>query len=370
MSSLADAIREKALAVGFDAVGFSPAVVSPRRAVFEAWIAGGLNAGMGWLAREPERRTNPEMVLPGVKTIVSVGLSYQVADPPPEFWSDRLRGRVARYAWGRDYHDIMLPMLEELAAFIRRECEICNLRFETDESTRCYVDTGPLSEREIAERAGLGFVGKNSLLISRGFGSFLLLGEILVAGEIDAGQAARLPVQPDHTQTGGLPHGGTCGSCRRCLDVCPTHAFPAPYVLDSRLCISYLTIENKGPIPAELREKMGNWIFGCDECQSVCPWVKQYRKPGQQRFLKFDPEVCTPRLPELLALDEAGFKARFAGTPLLRPKRRGLLRNVCVALGNSRSRGALPALERALNDPEPLVREHAEWAAGRIADGP
>lgn len=338
---LAEAIRAKALAVGFDAVGFAPATPSARRAEFERWLAAGMNAGMAWLARDPARRTDPELVQPGVRCIVSVGLSYFVEDPPATCWNDPTRGRVARYAWGRDYHDVLLPMLEELAAFVRAEAG-------EEAISRCYVDTGPLGEREIAERAGLGYIGKNTLLISRGHGSYLLLGEILLT--IDPG----LPPAP--------PPQGTCGNCSRCQTACPTHAFPSPYVLDSRLCISYLTIENKGEIPLELRPKLGNWIFGCDECQTVCPWVRQFRKPGRQGFLRFDPDFAAPRLADLLALDDAGFKARFAGTPLLRPKRRGLLRNACVAAGNSRDPSLRPALEKLLADPEPLLRDHAAWA--------
>ncbi len=348
MTSLATAIIEKASAIGFDAAGISPTAPSSRRAEFDRWIASGMNAGMNWLARDPQRRTDPAQILPGVKSIVSVGLSYQVEDPPPLLWNDPLRGRVARYAWGHDYHDEMLPMLEELGEFIRHE-----LGAGADAISRCDVDTGPLFEREIAERADLGFIGKNTMLISRGFGSYLLLGEILLTANVAEECGENVPK-------------GTCGNCERCQAACPTHAFPAPYILDSRLCISYLTIENKGAIPEELRPKIGNWIFGCDECQSVCPWVKQFRKPGRQLFLKFDPEFCAPQLSALLALDDAAFKSRFAGTPLLRPKRRGLLRNVCVALGNSGRREALPALECAARDAEPLIREHAEWAIRQI----
>lgn len=361
MSPLCDAIREKALAVGFDAAGFAPAQATARGGAFERWIASGMNAGMAWLGRDVPRRLDPQRVLPGARTIIAVGLSYHVEDPPPEFWNDPSRGRVARYAWGRDYHDLMLPMLAELEAFVRSELPVVA-------TSRSYVDTGPLLEREIAERAGLGFIGKNTLLLTRGFGSYLLLGEILVAHDLGDGAASRRP------ERGGVappPPLGTCGNCARCQTACPTHAFPAPYVLDSRLCISYLTIENKGAIPAELRSKLGNWIFGCDECQSVCPWVRQFRKPGRQRFLRFDPAFCTPRLDDLLALDDAAFKARFAGTPLSRPKRRGLLRNVCVAAGNSHSPGLIPALEKASRDAEELIREHATWALSRLgATGP
>jgi epoxyqueuosine reductase len=199
----------------------------------------------------------------------------------------------------------------------------------------------------------LGFIGKNSLLIHPKMGSYLFLGEILTDLDIEGDAPSPEPV-------------GTCGSCRRCQDICPTHAFPAPFILDSRLCISYLTIELKSAIPLELRPLMKNWIYGCDECQSVCPWVKQYAKPGAKRFLAFDAERFAPRLVDLLQMDDAGFRDLYGKTPIVRTKRRGLLRNVAVALGNSGDVSALPALEKALGDSEPLVREHAQWAIERI----
>lgn len=368
MKSLAEAIRAKALEIGFDAAGCAPAVRSPRRDAFERWLGGGLHADMAWLARDVDRRTDPARVLPGARTIVSVGLSYQVEDPPDALWNDPSRGRVARYAWGRDYHDVMLPMLEELAAFIRAHAPVATpdpgQAIARQPSTRAYVDTGPLLEREIAERAGLGFIGKNTLLLTREHGSYLLLGEILADADLSGPTEAEEP----GAGTGvARPRTGTCGNCARCQTACPTHAFPAPYILDSRLCISYLTIENKGPIPVELRPQLGNWIFGCDACQSVCPWVRQFRRPGRQRFLRFDPDFCAPRLADLLAVDAAGFATRFAGTPLLRPKRRGLVRNACVAAGNAGRADFRPLLEALAHDAEPLVREHAGWALERIA---
>jgi epoxyqueuosine reductase len=301
---------------------------------------------MAWLAREPERRSDTTRVAPDARSIIVVGISYFIADPAPEYWNDPLRGRIARYAWGRDYHNELLPRLRELAAWINAEAG-------RQVSRQAYVDTGPMLEREWAERAGLGFIGKHTLLIHPAWGSYLFLGELLVD----------LELEPD------LPGGerlGTCGNCRRCQDICPTHAFPAPYILNSRLCISYLTIEHRGVIPKDLRPKMGNWIYGCDECQQVCPWVKQFSKPGRTRFLKYDPEWVAPRLMELLTLDEEGFRARFRGTPILRTKRRGLLRNVCIALGNSGREEAIPALERATRDPDPLIAEHAKDSLARL----
>jgi epoxyqueuosine reductase len=341
---LADRIRDEALRIGFDVVGIAPAQASRRAGAFRRWIDEGRHGTMAWLARDPERRVDPAQVVPGVKSVIAVGLSYYTGEPPADVWDDPLRGRIARYAWGRDYHDTMLPMLRELEAFVAANCG-------TGMASRCYVDTGPVLEREQAYRAGLGFIGKHTLLINQRFGSFVLLGEILTDVELDY----------DRQDTTG-----TCGNCRRCQDVCPTHAFPSPYILDSRLCISYLTIELREAIPANLRPLMKNWIFGCDECQSICPWVRRYARPGAQRFLGFDAERFAPRLADVLVLDEDGFRDRYRGTPIVRTKRRGLLRNACVALGNSGDASMIPVLERALHDAEPLVREHAEWAIGKL----
>lgn len=346
MTNLKESIRNQALHLGFDVVGFAPAQRAPRAADYFNWLEQGRHGDMAWLARDPERRADPQRVLPGSRSMVIAGLSYFVADPPGELWNDPLRGRIARYAWGRDYHDVVLPMLKELALFIEKD-------LGRAVASRAYVDTGPVLERDHAARAGMGFIGKNSLLIHPKMGSYLFLGEILTDLDLEFDAPATEPV-------------GTCGSCRRCQDICPTHAFPAPYILDSRLCISYLTIELKAAIPVELRPLMKNWIYGCDECQAVCPWVKQYAQPGAQRFLAFDPDRFAPRLTDLMQLDDAGFRDRYGDTPIVRTKRRGLLRNAAVALGNARDASALPALEKALADSEPLIRDHARWAMDRI----
>lgn len=357
--SLTKRIKEKACDLGFDLIGVAPAGPARHAAAYRRWLASGYAAGMQWLARDSERREDLRRVLPGARSVVVVGLSYFVLDPPEELWHDPARGRIARYAWGLDYHEVMLPRLQQLAGFIQQEAG--------GAGTRAYVDTGPVLERDHAARAGLGFIGKNSLLIHPGLGSYLFLGEILVDAELDYDEPS-----PDGGATcrvgppGRSKVSGTCGSCTRCLDVCPTHALPAPYVLDSNRCISYLTIELKGSIPLELRPLLGNWVFGCDECQSICPWVRRYARPTRQNFLRYDPELVAPSLIDLMSLDEAGFRARFRGTPISRAKRRGLLRNVAVALGNWGSPAALPVLERALQDPEPLIREHAAWAVERI----
>ncbi len=354
VSHLSERIKREALNLGFDLVGIAGAESSARAAETRAWLASGHHAGMAWLARDPERRLDPARVVAGARSVVVVGQSYAVG-PPPAAWDEPLHGRVARYAWGPDYHDVLLPPLMELGRFLQREAGGAV-------AWRAYVDTGPLPERELAARAGLGFIGRNSLLVTPQFGSLVLLGELLTD--------VALEPDPPAEEGGALLRAGGreagCGACRRCLDACPTGAFAAPYVLDAGRCISYQTIEQRGAIPDELRPRMGNWVFGCDVCQEVCPWVRQFAKPGARRFLSVREDLAAPLLTELLALDEAGFRDRFAGTPLARARRRGLLRNACVALGNSGDPAARPALERALHDPEPLIRDHAEWAMGRI----
>ncbi|MCS6770522.1 MAG: tRNA epoxyqueuosine(34) reductase QueG [Kiritimatiellae bacterium] len=344
----AERIKERALEIGFDAVGIAAAGSAPTGDRFLEWLAHGRHAEMAWLARDPDRRINPSRVLPSVRSILVVGLSYYVEDPPPEMWGDPLRGRIARYAWGLDYHDEMLPRLRELAAWIESEAG-------RPVAHRAYVDTGPILERSWAEQAGVGFIGKHTLVIHPNFGSYLFLGEILL----------ELELEPDLP---GQERLGTCGRCQRCLEICPTHALPAPYVLDSRRCISYLTIEHRGSIPVELRPLMKNWIYGCDDCQAVCPWVRRFSRPGRARFLAFDPERFAPRLTDAITWDEAEFRARYRGTPIPRAKRRGFVRNVCVALGNSGCRDAIPALERAASDPDPIIAEHAAWALSRLRE--
>lgn len=359
--NLTERIKTKAHDLGFDLIGIAPAGRAPRAEAYRRWLERGYQAGMAWLGRNPERRAEPRQVVPGAQSVVVVGLSYYILDPPAELWRSPARGRIARYAWGLDYHDLMLPRLRELGDFIDRETG-------SPRQQRSYVDTGPVLERAFAAEAGLGFIGKNTLLISPRLGSYLFLGEILVDLELDYDEpapdgGASCQIDPP----GQSKRVGTCGNCTRCLDICPTHAFPAPYILDSNRCISYLTIEHKGAIPEEMRPLLGNWIFGCDECQEICPWVRRYSRPTTAGFLQYDPEQVAPRLVDLMALDEADFRARFKGTPLLRTKRRGLLRNVAVALGNWGSPEALPVLEQAAQDPEPLIREHADWAIRRIS---
>lgn len=348
-SNISEWIIEKAESIGFDLAAVTDARPAPRGEAFRNWLAADYHGDMQWLARDPERRIDPSRAVPNAKSMVVVGLAYYVAEPDPAWWDDPLRGRIARYAWAPDYHDRMEPMLSELGVAIQE-------KLSGTIGMRWYVDTGPVLEREHAERAGLGFIGKHTLLISPRIGSYLLLGEILLDEE--------LPILGAKNNEEGK---GTCGSCRRCQDICPTHAFPSSYILDSNKCISYLTIEHKGSIPEAMRPLMKNWIYGCDECQSVCPWVKKFsQEPRHVAYAKLDKDIAAPSLLELIGLDAAGFNKRFKGFPMKRTKRRGVLRNVAIALGNSGKEEVIPALETASRDDEPLIAEHAKWAMGRF----
>lgn len=337
-------IRARALELGFDDCRITDASDPETGVWFREALAEGRHGEMQWLARNAEKRLRPELVLPGVKSIVLVAASYHLPAEldPPGSDAPVPRGTVARYACREDYHDRMGARLRELSRFLEES---------GGEGARAlwYVDTGPVLERDLARRAGLGFVGKHTNLVSRSLGNWILIGAVLTT----------VPLRPD------LSEPNRCGTCTRCLEACPTAAFPRPFVLDARRCIAYLTIELKGSIPVEMRPLIGDRIFGCDDCLAACPWnrfarasalLKEGLRPGLRR----------PDLLAWLALDEAGFREVFAGTPMLRSKRRGLLRNVCVALGNVGDETALPALHRAAEDSEPLVAEHARWAIGRI----
>lgn len=335
--------------MGFDLVGVAPAHPTPYINAYHSWLAQGYHGEMGYMARPDrvERRENPARIVPKVRSIICVGLNYYPGARPPGLGHDPSRGLISNYAWGLDYHDLMMPRLEELAAFIGTE-----VRAEAGRGVTCraYVDTGPVLERAYAAEAGLGFVGKNTCLIHPRMGSWLFLGEILLDLELDP--------TPEKTNI-------SCGTCKRCLDACPTGALIAPYVLDARRCISYLTIELKGPIPYGLRPLIGNRIYGCDVCQLVCPWQRFARLTEEQLFHTEEPDHSTPVLSDLIGMNEEAFHQRYEGTPISRVKRRRLLRNAAVALGNWGDERAIPALVRAITDVEPLVRGHAAWALGR-----
>lgn len=343
-----EAIQWRARELGFDACHFATAAPPETARQFENWLAARRHGEMGYLERNAHKRVDPQQVLAGAKSIISLAVSYGDGALSSSVNSGhRLEGTtglIARYARHTDYHDVIGQRLKLLAEFVN-ELGGAGVR------SLSYVDTGPLLERDLAQRAGLGFVGKHTNLISRQLGNWIFLCEIITT----------LELAPD------TPEKNRCGSCTRCLAACPTQAITAPFQLDARRCISYLTIELKGAIPVELRPAIGNRIYGCDDCLAVCPW-NRFAKEGALMKDHARPDLAAPELLELLALDDAGFKRRFASTPMVRTKRRGLLRNVCVALGNVGDASALPALERASRDSEPLIAEHAKWAIGRIEE--
>jgi len=371
------AIRERALELGFDACQFTTARPPDSAGQFQRWLEAGRHGQMAYLERNARKRIEPGQVLAAARSIITLAVSY-AGDEPPAAGAAQVAGRavlcpppgigcgsnvastssggqrtarptwlgsvgiIARYARFSDYHEVVGARLKALA-------ERVNELGGAGTRSLWYVDTGPLLERDLAQRAGLGFIGKHTNLISRKLGNWFFLAEILTTLELEA----------------DAPEKNHCGSCRRCLEACPTGAILAPFQLDARRCISYLTIELKGAIPVEWRAAMGNRIYGCDDCLAVCPWNRFARAGGMMGGHR-RAELAGPELAELLTLDEAAFQRRFAGTPMLRAKRRGLLRNVCVALGNVGGEEALPALQRAAADEEPLIAEHALWAIGRI----
>lgn len=343
----AQSVKSKALRLGFNLIGIAHAQPSPYLDAYFRWIEQGMHGEMSYMTRadRQSRRRDLSVILPGARSIIMVGLDYQTAAIPPEVLNDPARGRIAAYAWGLDYHDILTPRLETLAEWIRVE-QGYNLK------QRVYVDTGAILERSHAQQAGLGFIGKNTMLIHPRRGSSFFLGEILTDLEFDAYDE---PARPT-----------LCGSCTRCLKACPTNAFPRPHVLDARRCISYLTIEHKSSIDPLLRPQMGNWVFGCDICQDVCPFQRFAVPSGESSFFPTDIERAAPRLLDLLALDAASFHQRYYGSPMYRIKRDRLLRNACIAAGNWGSDEAVPRLKHLLDDENPLVREHAAWALEQI----
>jgi epoxyqueuosine reductase len=334
------AVFQRAQQLGFDDCRFTTARPPVHAAQFQQWLQAGRHGQMDYLARNAYKRIDPAQVLAAAKTIITLAASYT---PPSAGERSRTgaTGELARYARFDDYHEVLGVRLKDLAAFVNSLGEGARSLW--------YVDTGPLLERDLAERAGLGFIGKHTNLISRKLGNWIFLSEIITTLELEA----------------DAPEKNRCGSCRRCIDACPTAAITAPFQLDARRCISYLTIELKGAIPEALRPLIGNRIYGCDDCLAACPW-NRFARQGAMMRPHYRPDLEAPDLIELLSLDEAAFEQRFGGTPIRRAKRRGLLRNVCVALGNCGDPAALPALERAAADAEPLVAEHARWAIAQI----
>ncbi|MBU3665751.1 MAG: tRNA epoxyqueuosine(34) reductase QueG [Chthoniobacterales bacterium] len=330
-------IRAAARNLGFALCGFARAGRAPHADRLFRWLADGRQASMQWMERTAEDRADPSRILAGVKTVIVLATNYFREGHPAS--GDGAHGRIARYAWGNDYHDVIKPRLEALDAMLS----------DAGGEQRCFVDSGPVLERDWAAACGVSWHGKSTMGIHPQLGTWFFLSVILTTLELDPD-----PPLPDR-----------CGRCTRCIAACPTQAITAPYQLDARRCISFLTIENKGPIPEEFREAMGNRIFGCDDCLDACPW-NRFARQSRDAALQPRTEILGMRLRDYLALDDAAFKKLFRGSPILRAKRRGFLRNVCVALGNTGSQDDLPALQRATNDHEPLIREHAAWAIDKI----
>lgn len=356
--SLVRGLRDYAASLGFNRLGITPATPSPTLDAYLTWIAAGMHGTMAYLGRKDRvaRRHDLNAILSGVRSLVIVALDYTTLQPVPALLNDPARGRISNYAWGADYHEVMTPRLEALAQWLAAQSQDAV-------QWRVYVDTGAILERSHAQQAGLGFIGKNTMLIHPRRGSYFFLGEILSTVDFAA-------LNDDSTYD--TPHRAhMCGSCTRCLIECPINAFPHPYVLDARRCISYLTIEHKGTIPVELRPLMGNWVYGCDVCQAVCPWNRFAVQTLETDFFPADGEAVAPKLTDLLGLSEQSFRERYARSPILRIKRERLVRNACIAAGNSGLPDLLPyVMDLAQRDEAPLVREHAAWAVQQLQGTP
>jgi epoxyqueuosine reductase len=329
-----NALISRAIELGFDLCRVAKCTEPPHAEALDRWLDDGRAGEMNWMERNRERRVDPQKVLPGAKSVIVLALNYWQGAP-----RKKTAGRIARYAWGDDYHDVILQKLRKLDEFLAAR----------GGTQRCYVDTGPVLERDFAALAGIGWHGKSTMLISRELGTWFFLAEIFTTLEIPA----------DKPQT---TH---CGKCTRCIDACPTGAIDAAHHLDARRCISYLTIELKGSIPLEFRRLIGDRIYGCDDCLDVCPWNRFARESRESSFAA-KRATTEMDLRDYLELTEADFRTIFKNSPIKRIKRRGFLRNVCVALGNCGNVSDLPALERAALDEEPLIAEHANWAIDEI----
>ncbi|HAF89038.1 MAG TPA: tRNA epoxyqueuosine(34) reductase QueG [Deltaproteobacteria bacterium] len=343
-SSLTRLLREKASELGFDLVGAIPVSRSKTIDIYNSWLKKGYAGSMAYLERHANLKEDPRRLLPETMSLIALGFNYNTADPSEQVLNPEI-GCISRYAWGDDYHELIRSKLNVLEDFLCRELNAGKL-------SRSFVDSGPILEREVAQRAGLGWIGKHSNLINWEKGSWFFLAELLVDVKLET----------------DLPFTRVdCGSCTICIEACPTEAIIAERTLDARRCISYLTIELKGSIPVEMRPKMGNLIFGCDICQQVCPWNMDSPK-SNEKGLQPRPENVAPKLLDLMKMDETSFSKRFRNSPIKRAKRRGFLRNVAVALGNWANVEAIPALCLGLDDEETLVRIHSAWALGQISD--
>ena len=348
---MADFVRE-AMRAGFAGVGTAPAGAQAQRSAhLREWIDAGMQGEMDWMADRFDHRASPQGLWPEAKSVICLAMSYAPTADPMALEDYPAIGRISAYAQGADYHDVVKKALKAMARWLIGEAASRGLG---EVEVKVFTDTAPVMEKPLAAAAGLGWQGKHSNLVSREHGSWLFLCEIYTTLELDAG-----PPEPDH-----------CGSCTACQKVCPTEAFPAPYRLDARRCISYLTIEHKGPIPPEFREAIGNRIYGCDDCLAVCPWNKF--ADVAHTHAKFLPraELAAPELSDLLLLDDTGFRALFSGSPIKRIGRDRFVRNCLIAAGNSADRSLLPHVEALRSDPDPVVAEAADWAAGKLTAVP
>jgi len=339
-SSLSARIREEALHQGFFRIGIAPVGPLPHEELFQTWLEKGLHGEMRYMERQATKRRNPRLVLSNAKSLLVLAMNYHTEDflddTPP------LKGKISRYAWGDDYHGLIKSRLERLLDSIQR--------MKPSAQGLCYVDTGPIMEKAWGAQTALGWIGKHTNLITRDQGSWFFIGVILLNIELEYDRKER----------------DFCGKCSRCIHACPTGAIVAPYVLDARLCISYLTIELRGPIPRHLRRLIGNRIYGCDDCQEVCPWNRFAIAAPEEGFGPRGGNFM-PDLKPMVRITPEEFRDRFRNSAILRATRDGFVRNVVVALGNSGKDEAVPALEEALRDASPLVRAHAAWALGQIA---
>jgi epoxyqueuosine reductase len=335
------AFADQARALGFDSIGITdPDAIADAGRHFRNFLADGAHGDMDWLADRPERRADPRVLWPGVRSVIMLGVNYGPDENPLAILEQRTRGAISVYAQGDDYHDVIKKRLKALARW---------LVAASGGEVKVFVDTAAVMEKPLAQASGLGWQGKHTNLVSREFGSWLFLGAIFTTSELPRDDA-----ETDH-----------CGSCQACLDICPTAAFPAPYKLDARRCISYLTIESKGPIPREFRKAIGNRIYGCDDCLAVCPWNK-FAQAGREAKLAARDELRAPGLADLARLDDAAFRALFTKSPVKRIGRDRFIRNVLIAIGNSNERALAVEAERLLDDQSPLVRGAAVWALAQL----
>lgn len=338
-------IKQEAARLGFAACGIAPAADDPVRAArLEQWLAEGNHGAMEWMETRFDHRKGPQSLWPAAQSVIALGMSYAPAGDPMALADAKDRARISVYAQGADYHDVVKRALKALARWIVAEVPGAEVKV--------FVDTAPVMEKPLGEAAGIGWQGKHTNLVSRHHGSWLFLGAIYTSIELEV----------DAT------HGNHCGSCNACQTACPTDAFPAPYRLDARRCISYLTIEHKGPIPVEFRAAMGNRIYGCDDCLAVCPWNGFAGAASANKAFLPRAELAAPRLAELLALDDAAFRALFAGSPIKRIGRDRFVRNCLYAAGNSGSPALMAPVQRLLGDPDPAVADAASWALDRLVE--